>query len=69
MYVSRFLIGGKNYENTMPDTLIKSDISEEVARRLNEHIVYNSQSFIEMSDDAKYVPVGNGTEVGLLKFL
>jgi hypothetical protein len=22
-----------------------------------------------MSEDAKYVPVGNGTEVGMLKFL
>jgi P-type E1-E2 ATPase len=69
MSVSKFFIGGKTYDNSNPDTLIRSDISEEVTNRLHEFIVYNSESKVEMSDDAKYVPTGNGTEVGLLRFL
>jgi hypothetical protein len=36
--------------------------------RIKESILYNVEAKVEM-DDTTYVPVGNGTEVGLLKFL
>ena len=36
---------------------------------IQESILYNCDARIEMDDQAYYVPVGNGTEVGLLKFL
>jgi hypothetical protein len=29
----------------------------------------NCESRVEMSEDAKYVPEGNGTEVAMLRFL
>ena len=36
---------------------------------LIESILYNTDARIEMDDDAYYVPVGNGTDVGLIRFL
>jgi len=36
---------------------------------IKESILYNSEVRIEINEDAFYVPVGNGTEVGLAKFL
>jgi magnesium-transporting ATPase (P-type) len=34
-----------------------------------EAIIFNCESRVEMSDDAKYEACGNGTEVGMLRFL
>jgi magnesium-transporting ATPase (P-type) len=36
---------------------------------IRDAIVWNCDARIEMSDDAFYVPQGNGTEIGLLKLL
>jgi len=36
---------------------------------LQENIFYNNQAFMELNEDACYEPIGNGTEVGLLKWL
>jgi hypothetical protein len=36
---------------------------------VRDAIIYNSDCRVEMSDDARYVPMGNGTEVGMLNFL
>jgi magnesium-transporting ATPase (P-type) len=36
---------------------------------ITESILYNSDARIEMDDKAFYVPVGNGTDVGMIKFL
>ena len=35
---------------------------------IQEGILYNNTAYVQMGD-TKYVPVGDGTEVGLLKFL
>jgi len=43
-------------------------LSEEAIIRIKECILYNCEARIEM-DATTYVPVGNGTEVGLLKLL
>jgi len=37
-------------------------------RKIKESMLFNSQAKIE-TDEVSYVPVGNSTEVGLLKFL
>jgi magnesium-transporting ATPase (P-type) len=36
---------------------------------LTESILFNCEARIEMDDRAYYVPVGNGTDVGMIKFL
>lgn len=36
---------------------------------IKESILFNCEARIEMNDQALYVPVGNGTEVGFIKFL
>jgi magnesium-transporting ATPase (P-type) len=36
---------------------------------IKESILFNCEARIEMDEKAMYVPVGNGTEVGLIKFL
>jgi len=36
---------------------------------LIENIFYNNQAYMEINDDSQYEPKGNGTEVGLLKWL
>lgn len=49
--------------------LKKSDIPTSAIDILKDCIIYNCESRVEMNEDAKYVPVGNGTEVALLRFL
>jgi len=36
---------------------------------LKENIFYNNQAYMEINDESCYEPKGNGTEVGLLKWL
>jgi magnesium-transporting ATPase (P-type) len=47
----------------------KTTIPQTVVDILRDCIIYNCESRVEMNEDAKYVAVGNGTEVGLLRFL
>jgi hypothetical protein len=44
-------------------------LNQKVFNLIKDSIVYNNDAIIEMSDDAKYVPRGNGIEVGMLLFL
>lgn len=64
LYVQDLLI-----KNSRKDTLLHCNISEEVEQLIIESVVYNNQAHIEMTENAFYVPVGNGTEVSLLKWL
>jgi hypothetical protein len=34
-----------------------------------ESILFNNDARIEMDDNAFYVPIGRGTDVGMIKFL
>lgn len=36
---------------------------------ITDCIIYNCDARVEMSEDARYEPCGNGTEVGMLRFL
>ena len=44
-------------------------ISQEAISKMIDGIIYNCESRVEMSDEALYEACGNGTEVGLLRFL
>jgi Ca2+-transporting ATPase len=56
-------------QNSKKDTILKCELFDEIVEHIKESILYNCEARIEMSLSSFYVPVGNPTEVGLLKFL
>ena len=54
--------------NTRKDTLLNCKLTDENLGLIKQSILYNTEARVEM-DDTIYVPVGNATEVSLLKFL
>jgi Ca2+-transporting ATPase len=68
MKVTQFYCEQRLIKATRPDTLLNCELSESTITRIKECILYNCEARIEM-DATTYIPVGNGTEVGLLKFL
>lgn len=68
MQVHEFFVENRYIKNTRKDTFVHCDLSIEAKTRIKECILWNSEAKVEM-DVTTYVPVGNGTEVGLLKFL
>lgn len=55
-------------KNTRKNTLLNCELSGLALRFIQESILYNCESRIEM-DQTVYKPVGNATEVSFLKFL
>jgi len=68
MKVSQFHCEQRQVKNTRKDTLLHCELSQNTVELIKESILYNCEARIEM-DATSYVPVGNGTEVALLKFL
>ena len=69
MTVNRFYTVGRLFENR-DDALRTSGLEDKVIDIIRDCIVLNCDARIEMSvDDARYAPEGNGTEVGMLRFL
>lgn len=68
MKMSQFLCEDKQIKNTRKNTLLHCELSEQTLELIKESILFNCSARIEM-DATTYVPVGNSTEVGLLKFL
>lgn len=55
--------------NSRKNTLMNCELDNTIIDKIIESIVYNSQAHIEMTDNSFYVPIGNGTEVSLIKWL
>lgn len=68
MKVAHFLCEDKQIKNSRKDTLLHCELSETTIEFIKESILFNCSARIEM-DHSHYIPVGNATEVGLLKFL
>lgn len=68
MKVAEFLCEFKQIKNTRKNTLLNCELSETSIQFIKESILFNCNSRIEM-DKTTFVPVGNATEVGFLKFL
>lgn len=68
MKVAHFLCEDKQIKNSRPDTLLNCELSDLTLELIKESILFNCSARIEM-DHSHYIPVGNATEVGLLKFL
>lgn len=69
MKVAEFYISRIGTENFKKNTFLNSNIDETLIKTTIDCILFNSTSRIEMSENAMYTPVGNPTEVGMLKFL
>jgi magnesium-transporting ATPase (P-type) len=69
MTVNRFYTCGKQVEN-YDNALTKSGLPDVTVDLIKDLIILNCDARVEMSvEDAKYKPEGNGTEVGMLRFL
>jgi len=68
MKIAQFLCEDKQIKNTRKNTLLHCELSNVTLDLIKESILFNCSARIEM-DSTTYVPVGNATEVGLLKFL
>lgn len=68
MNVNRYYLGGRQVES-LENSLHKQGFYDSVVRIVEDCIILNCDSRVEMSVDAKYNPEGNGTEVGMLRFL
>ena len=69
MQVVNFYTQDLFVKNTRINTFNNCDLDEIIRTKIIESIVYNSQAYIEMTENSFYLPVGNGTEVSLLKWL
>lgn len=70
MKVERFYAQSTMIENSRLNTLVHcTQVSDDVKLRLKENITFNTGATIEMSENAEYVAVGQGTDVSLLRFL
>jgi len=67
--VKKFWVNGQVKENVRSDTLYNSKLSDEIIDLIEDSILYNSDARIEINDQSKFEPVGNNTEVALLKLL
>jgi len=68
MKIGQFLCEDKQIKNTRKNTLLHCELSKTTIELIKESILFNCSARIEMNATT-YVPVGNPTEVGLLKFL
>ena len=51
------------------NTLLNCAYGDSTVELLKESILFNTEAHIEMTENAFYIPVGNGTEVSLIKWL
>ena len=69
MRVTQFYAQSRLIRITRKNTLFNCELFDNMIQLLIESILFNSDARIEMDDKAFYVPVGNGTDVGMIKFL
>lgn len=67
--VKKFWVNGQIKENVRSDTLYNSQLSDKVIDLIEDSILYNCDARIEINDQSRFEPVGNNTEVALLKLL
>jgi magnesium-transporting ATPase (P-type) len=69
MKVAHFYSQSLLIANSRKNTILNCELFPEVVELIKESILYNCEARIEMDDKAFYIPVGNGTEVGFVRFL
>ena len=69
MKVAQFYSQSLLVNNARKNTILNCEVFPDVIELIKESILFNCEARIEMDDKAYYVPVGNGTEVGFIRFL
>lgn len=69
MRVESFYANSRLVNNKKYNTLTHCDFEKEFVSLIRDAIIYNCESRIEVNDESKYEPTGNGTECGMLKML
>ena len=69
MKVNQFYSQTLLIRNSRKNTLFNCELERHIIDLIIESILFNCEARIEMSEDAHYIPVGNGTEISLIKFL
>ena len=69
MQVVSFYTQNMHVLNSRKNTFLNCDLDQNIVEKIVESVVFNSSSYIQMSKNSFYVPVGNGTEVSLIKWL
>jgi hypothetical protein len=68
MKVKTFICEYKTINNSRKNTFLNCELSLDTIDRIKDSILFNCEARVEM-DAVNYIPVGDGTEVALLKFL
>ena len=69
MEVDSFYTQKISVQNSRRNTFMNCQLDQQIIDKIVESVIYNSQAHIEMTENSFYVPVGNGTEVSLIKWL
>lgn len=69
MRVAEWFAFGKVTQNNRLNTLTGSNLNQGWIDTLVNAIVFNTDARVELDEEAKYIPVGQGTEVSFLSFL
>ena len=69
MQVVSFYTQNMHVLNSRKNTFLNCDLDQSIIEKIVESVVFNSSAYIQMSKNSFYVPVGNGTEVSLIKWL
>lgn len=64
------IYSAKNFSNVRDSSTVDNlGLPHSVAELIKEAIILNNDCSVEMTEDGIYLPVGNGIEAGMLKFL
>ena len=69
MQVVSFYTQNMHVLNSRKNTFLNCDLDQSIIEKIVESVVFNSSAYIQMSKNSFYVPVGNGTEVSIIKWL
>ena len=69
MEVVNFYLQDTLQKNTRKNSLFNCNVGDHILDQLIESIVFNTSAYIEMTENSFYVPVGNGTETSLIRWL
>lgn len=67
--VKKFYVQSKYIENKRNDTFNNIGITEDLDELIVQSIIYSCDTRIELNPEGRYIPVGNNTEVALIKLL
>jgi P-type E1-E2 ATPase len=69
MSVVAFYANSRLVQNKKKNSFVNCDYEDEFVELVRDCILINCESRLEINEESRYEPVGNGTECGLLRML